>query len=224
MTRWRRPGANEILLAYLLLATIGFILNWLSSSVSSPSPLLSFSITAFLTWRVSRGGRFSRMILIIVSTASCAVTALAVARLWDLTIVALVIICVAQVALLVSPPVYGRTRRPVPIPVRARGWAQLVRLLLVWLLPCGLLAGVIVTLACLGSMDWVAIPGCRPTASGACSALAEGYPLRWLTAKQSEPVISKGALLRDCAQWALASTSVLYLAWLWMTAPSGRSD
>ena len=224
MTRWRRPGANEILLAYLLLATIGFILNWLSSSVSSPSPLLSFSITAFLTWRVSRGGRFSRMILIIVSTASCAVTALAVARLWDLTIVALVIICVAQVALLVSPPVYGRTRRPVPIPVRARGWAQLVRRPPVWLLPCGLLAGVIVTLACLGSMDWVAIPGCRPTASGACSALAEGYPLRWLTAKQSEPVISKGALLRDCAQWALASTSVLYLAWLWMTAPSGRSD
>ncbi len=164
------------------------------------------------------------MILIIVSTASCAVTAFAVARLWDLTIVALVIICVAQVALLVSPPVYGRTRRPVPIPVRARGWAQLVRRPPVWLLPCGLLAGVIVTLACLGSMDWVAIPGCRPTASDACSALAEGYPLRWLTAKQSEPVISKGALLRDCAQWALASTSVLYLAWLWMTAPSGRSD
>jgi hypothetical protein len=41
VTRWRRPGANEIL-------------------------------------------RFSRMILIIVSCASCAVTAFAVARLWDL--------------------------------------------------------------------------------------------------------------------------------------------
>jgi hypothetical protein len=45
-----------------------------------------------------------------------------------------------------------------------------------------------------------------------------------LTAKQSEPVISEGAVLKDCAQWALASTSVLYLAWLWMTAPRGRSD
>jgi hypothetical protein len=164
------------------------------------------------------------MILIIVSCASCAVTAFAVARLWDPAIIALVIICVAQVALLVSPPVYGRTRRPALIPVRARGWAQLVGRPPVWLLPCGLLAGVVVTLACLGSMDWVAIPGCRPTASDACSALAEGYPLRWLTAKQSEPVISKGALLKDCAQWALASTSVLYLAWLWMTAPRGRSD
>jgi hypothetical protein len=224
VTRWRRPGANEILLAYLLLATIGFVLNWLSSSASPQSPLLSFAITAFLTWRVSRGGRISRMILIIVSTASCAVTAFAVARLWDLTVIALVIICVAQVALLVSPPVYGRTRRSGPIPVRARGWAQLVRRPPVWLLPCGLLAGVVVTLACLGSMDWVAIPGCRPTASDACSALAEGYPLRWLTARQSEPVISKGALLKDCAQWALAITSVLYLAWLRPTAPRGPSD
>ena len=164
------------------------------------------------------------MILIIVSSASCAVTALAVARLWDLTIMALVIICAAQVALLVSPPVYGRTRRPVPIPVRAPGWAQLVRRPPVWLLPWGLLAGALLTLACLGSMDWVAIPGCRPAASDACSALAEGYPLRWLTAHQNEPVISKGALLKDCAQWALASTSVLYLAWLWLTAPVDLSD
>ena len=56
MTRWRRPGANEILLAYLLLAAVGFVLNWLSRSVSSPSPLLAFSITALLVWRVSRGG------------------------------------------------------------------------------------------------------------------------------------------------------------------------
>ncbi len=51
-------------------------------------------------------------------------------------------------------------------------------------------------------------------------ALAEGYPLRWLTAHQNEPVISKGALLKDCAQWALGGMSVLYLGWLWLTAPA----
>jgi len=73
-------------------------------------------------------------------------------------------------------------------------------------------------------MDFIAIPGCRSATSGACSALAEGYPLRWLTAYQNEPVIFKGALLKDCAQWALASTSVLYLAWLWLTAPTSQSD
>jgi hypothetical protein len=37
-------------------------------------------------------------------------------------------------------------------------------------------------------------------------------------------VISKGALLKDSVQWALAGTSVLYLAWLWLTAPTGLSD
>jgi hypothetical protein len=121
---------------------------------------------------------------------------------------------------LVSPPVYGRTRRP-PISVRAPGWARLAHRPPAWLLPWGLLAGVLVTLACLGSMDWVAVPGCRPAASDACTALAEGYPLRWLTAVQTNvPLISKGALFKDCAQWALVSTSVLYMAWLWLTVPN----
>jgi hypothetical protein len=214
-----------MLLAYMLLATIGFIWSWLSRTAGLQSSLSSFVITAFLAWRVSRGGRFSRMILIIGSGASYAVATLAVARLWDLTAMALVIIGAAQVALLLSPPVYGRTRRPVPIPVRARGWAQLVRRPPSWLLSWGLLAGALVTLACLGgNLDWVAIAGCRPAASDACVAVAEGYPLRWLTSHQNVPVISKGALLRDWAQWALVSTSVLYLAWAWLTAPADLSD
>lgn len=83
-----------------------------------------------------------------------------------------------------------------------------------WLVPCGVVLGVVVTLAYLGSMDVVAVAGCRPTAAEACGVLAEGYPLRWLTAPQSTPVIDKYALVRDCAQWALACSSVLYVAWL----------
>ena len=220
MTRWRRPGADEILLVYMLLATIGFIWDWLlAPSAGKESTLATFLVTAFLAWRVSRGGRISRMILVLISGGSYVVAALSVARRWDFTFLALVIIGAAQVALLVSPPVYGRTRRA-PIEVRAPGWARLVRRPPAWLLPWGLLAGVLVTLACLGSMDWVAVPGCRPAASSACIALAEGYPLRWLTAVQPDvPLISKGALFKDCAQWALVSTSVLYLAWLWLTVP-----
>jgi hypothetical protein len=212
-----------MLLVFVLLAAISSILSWLSHIVGPQTPLASFLVMAFLARRVSRGGRISRMILIIVSGASYAVAALDVARTWDLAIVALVIICAAQLALLVSPPVYGRTR-PTPIPARARGWAQLVRRPPVWLLSWGLLAGVLLTLACLGSMDWVAIAGCGPAASDGCSALVQGYPLRWLTAHQNEPVIFKGALLKDCAQWALASMSILYLAWLSLTAPTGPSD
>jgi hypothetical protein len=218
VTRWRRPGADEILLVYMLLTTIGFIVSRLSPAIRPQRPLSSLLIMAFLAWRVSRGGGVSRMILIFGTGALYAAAVLAVARLWDPTVMALVIIGAAQVALLISQPIYSRTRRPALVPVRARGWAQQVRRPPAWLLPWGLLAGVLLTLSCLGSMDWVAIAGCRSAASDACSALAEGSPLRWLTAYQNVPVISKGALLKDCAQWALASTSVLYLAWLWLTA------
>jgi hypothetical protein len=72
-------------------------------------------------------------------------------------------------------------------------------------------------------MDVTTIAGCRPAASDACSALAEGYPLRWLTAIQGTPVISKEALLRDSVQWALDCTSLLYLAWLWLIPPADLS-
>jgi hypothetical protein len=211
LARWRQPGANEILLILLLLATVGFIVNSLSQSYGPRFyPPSLFLVTAFLIWRVSRGGRISRALLIIGSCTSLAVSALAVARLWDVSVVALAAISAAQIALLVSPPVYGRTR-PAPIAVRVPGWTQFVRRPPAWLLVCGLLAGVVATLASLGSMDFVALPGCRPAASGACSALVEGYPLRWLTARQNMPLIFKGALLKDCAQWTLVSMSVLYL-------------
>jgi len=223
VAQWRRPGADEILLVFMLLAVIGSVWSWLSHTVSPQDALWSIVLTAFLTWRVSRGGRISRMILIIISGLSFAAVALDVARLWDRAAIAVAIICAAQIALLVSPPVYGRTR-PTPIPVRAGGWAQLLRRPPPWLLPCGLLAGALLTLALLGNMDWIPVQGCRPAASSACIALAQGYPLRWLTAHQAMPVIYKGALLKDFAQWALVSTSVLYLAWLWLTAPARRPD
>lgn len=180
--------------------------------------------TAFLAWRVSRGGRISRMILIIGSGAAYAVTALAVARLWDAAVVALLIISAVLIALLVSPPVYGRTR-PAPIQVRAQSWSQLLPSRPpAWLVPWGLLTGVLVTLACLGNMDFTTVAGCRPAASDACGAWAEGYPLRWLTAVQGTPLISKEALLRDGVQWALGCTSLLYVAWVWLMPSADLSD
>lgn len=223
MTRWRRPGADEILLAYLLLDAVASVWNWLWHPLNVQDPLQWWLVTAFLVWRASRGGRISRMLLIVGSGLGCAAAVLAVARSWDLSIVAMVIIYAVEVELLLSPPVYGRTRRA-PIPARARGWSQLVGRPPWWLLPVGLLAGVGITLACLGSGDWVAIPGCRPTASDGCMAIAEGYPLRWLTALQNVPEISRGALLKDCAQWALASMLALYLLFLLPTSSAEPSD
>ena len=122
----------------------------------------------------------------------------------------------AQVALLVSTPVYWHTRAA-PVTVRVEGWAPFAGRPPMWLPPWGLLAGVLITLACLGHMDHAMIPGCQATASDTCSALAEGYPLHWLTADQNEPLILTGALLKDCVQWGLASMSVLYLGWSWTT-------
>ena len=213
MTRWRRPGAGEILLVYLLLVAVSLPLI-LHVRRGSYDLLPDFLLTVFLTWRVSRGGRISRIILIFVSVVSYAGAVLAVAQSWNLAVVALVIDGAAQVVLLISPPVYGRTRRPIPAQVRAPGWARLVRRPPVWLLPWGLIAGLLVTLACLGHVDWAAIPGCRPTASDACTALVEGYPLHWLTAIQNVHLISKAALFKDSVQWVLASWSALYLIWL----------
>ena len=224
MTRWRRPGAREILLAYLALAFIGGIAGSLSLSGSLASPLSSFLVAAFLTWRVSRGGHIARAVLIVLSAVYCAAAVLTVARRWDVAVLVLVITGVLQVALLLSPPVYGRTRRPAPVAARMPGWAWLLRRPPAWLLSCGLLAGGLVTMACLGHADWVTMTGCRATGSDSCTALAEGYPLSWLTARQDMPVIDKLALLRDFAQWALASTSLLYLVWLWLTAADGQGE
>jgi hypothetical protein len=82
VARWRRPGANEILLVFLLLDALGCLCSWRSHNYSRQNPLWPFLSTAFLAWRVSRGGRISRMILIVGSGAAYATTALAVARRW----------------------------------------------------------------------------------------------------------------------------------------------
>jgi hypothetical protein len=107
VARWRRPGADEILLVFVLLVVIGSIWSWLSHTASPSNALWSIVVAAFLAWRVSRGGRISRMILIIISGVSFAAAALDVARLWDRAVMAAAVICAAQIALLVSPPVYA---------------------------------------------------------------------------------------------------------------------
>ena len=221
MARWRRPGTREILLVFVLLAAIGSVCSWLSHSHHQNNPLSSFLVDLFLAWRVSRGGRISRMILILASGASYTVAVVDVARLWNPGAVALLIVGAAQVTLLVSAPVYWHTRAD-PATVRMDGWAPFACRPPAWLLPWGLLAGAAITAALLGNVGWVAIAGCHPAASDACTALARGYPLRWLTADQNVPLISPDALIRDCLQWALLSMSVLYLGWRWTVsdAPS----
>lgn len=214
MARWRRPGVHEILLVFVMLAAVGSVCLRLSHNHDPNNPLAAFLIDVFLAWRVSRGGRISRMLLILGYGASYTEAVLDVARLWNAGAVVQLIVSAAQVTLLVSAPVYWHTRADA-VTVRAEGWAPLAGRPPAWLLPWGLLAGAALTAALLGNVGWVAIAGCHPPASDACVALARGYPLRWLTADQNVPLISPDALIRDCLQWALLSMSVLYLGWNW---------
>ena len=58
-----------------------------------------------------------------------------------------------------------------------------------WVLPWGLLAGLLLTLAFLGHMDFRNLPGCRQPVYGPplphplarCDTIEEGYPVRFLS-------------------------------------------
>lgn len=235
-TQWRntvarfwRNNAGALLVIYLLLGLVAV------AAAGAARPALSCSasakcwvpyndqpvwlpVMAFLAWRVSCGGRVSRIGLIGWSALGYTAVATTIARVWSLPALSLLAIYAIQIALLARPAVYQRTRRDDHADLSGPG-AQRARPPL-WLISAGLLTGLVVTLLYLGDMSWTPIPGCgAPRASlqqlpARCIGLAQGYPLRFLTADQSIPVINKAALIKDWAQWSLVSFSAFYLVWL----------
>jgi hypothetical protein len=217
---WReRPG---LLLAafvtlYALSEPAAFTLTNDPGPGGRPAVLIGIPwliVVPLLAWGVWRGGRICRVLLIVNGVAGYAGIALHLARLWRPLEWWLLADFAAQVALLTSPAVYQRTRPATQVPAapvtalagRPRGW----------ILPWSLLAGLVITLLFLAQMDWAAIPGCGPAGAafarlpGRCIGLAQGYPLRFLSADQAVPEIDKLALFKDWAQWSLVSGSVLY--------------
>lgn len=217
---WRKPGV--LMTAYFALFVIAGVLagSRLSGSAShqiavdTGSPL----VAAFLAWRVTRGGSVARMLIIVWTT-------LFMLRLpWSpgmksgsLVSLGLLAICLAQIALLVSAPIYERTRK---------GWADRApvseRLWPVprwWMAAVALAAGLIITLVSLASMDWQPV-SCAAGAAppGPCVALAQGSPVHFLSSVQdgnfSFPVINKGAAAEDLAIWTVLSFAACYLIWL----------
>jgi hypothetical protein len=235
-TQWRnrtahfwRNNAGGVLAIYLLLglaalaaATVARHALTCSASAKCWVPYddqpFWLPVMAFLAWRVSRGGRASRIGLIGWSALGYTAVAATIARVWSLPALTLLAIYAIQIALLTSPAVCQRTRRDDPADLPGPG-ARRSRPPL-WLISTGLLTGLVVTLLYLGNMTWTPIPGCgAPGASlhqlpARCIGLAQGYPLRFLTAYQGIPVINKPALIRDWAQWSLISFSAFYLIWL----------
>ena len=221
MARWRQPGASELLWVFLALNVVAFAVIVVWNPVPGlTTPSWGLLVIVFCTWWVSQGGRIARIYLILSSGLAYGRIVLSVARSWDPAVPVLLLLFAAHVALLVSPPVFARTR-PAPYPLRI-GWTQLVRRPPSWLLPWALFSGVAVTVAYLANMHHVTFPGCTPTSSDACEVMGRGYPLRWLIGTNyGDSKIYTYTLFRDFVQWALTSASVLYLAWLWLTEPTG---
>jgi hypothetical protein len=224
---WNNAGA--LLATYLLLGLAALA----AAAVAHPALRCSASakcwvpyddqpawlpVLALLAWRVSRGGRASRNVLIVWSALGYTAVVTTIASVWSLLALSLLAIYAIQIALLASPAVYQRAQRDDLADLPGPG-AHIARPPL-WLILTGLLTGVVVTLLYLANMSWAPIPGCGgPGASpdqlpARCITLAQGYPLRFLAADQSIPVIDKEALVKDWAQWSLVSFSAFYLLWL----------
>jgi hypothetical protein len=214
---WRSEAGVVLLACFVLrLAALGCIalahpgLRAQQVPLSQQPPWLL--LEAFLTWRVWRCGRISRVLLILDAMGSFAKTAFLGSGGWNLSVLALLAIYAAELALLLSPAVYLRTRKEMPPGEFVdRGVPRL------WMVLTALLAGIVVTLLYLASMGGAALPGCGPAGDAiaqlpaSCFGLARGFPLRFLTAYQGTPLINTTALIEDWAQWSLVSFSALYL-------------
>src|SRR5258707_14589394 len=117
MARISRNVPGQLLALYLILDVIAL------ACVAVAHPALperaqpfSLPVAAFLTWRVWRGGRPSRVILITLSMLSFAGVAFTSASAWNLSAPGLLAIYATQIALLVSPAAYQQTSPNLPPP------------------------------------------------------------------------------------------------------------
>jgi hypothetical protein len=214
---WRNPRWAGLLMAAYVLLSLAVGPDVFSTTGPGPvgpqAHVFGALAAAFFAWRVTRGGRISRMLLIMATGIAFLVTAFVIAsRFWPLVFGVLVAYGV-QLALLLSPAVYQRTRPP--------GWPGRLRWTRVRppaaLLLFGALAGLVVTLLGLSHLN-TPPAGCYshgvPAAGIACVTFADGYPLRWLASYHSALVVSWGAMLKDLAQFTVISVSVHYGLWL----------
>lgn len=219
---WRgRPG---VLMAGYLILTVAARQVAVTAHLTLHQAGLDTSgvILAFFCWRVWRGGRFSRRILIIPASLAFAVAAFHLAQWWDGPVIGLMAIGLAQLALLFSPAVYARTRReatagpgdgPAPPQTQLR-----LRLRPAMLLAAGLLAGLALTLLLLLRVRYLQPPGCgipqgaRPPVP--CSGFGRGYPLPVLASSDGRGVAGWTGFVKDAAQWTVLGLCVMYLFWL----------
>ena len=214
---WRDPRrAGWLMWAYFLLSLVAGSVIYLRVGPASSGQAghgYNWIFSAFFAWRVTRGGRISRMLLILGAGLGCLATAFTVARHFGPATFGVLVIYVVQLALLMSPSVYQRTRPPdwAEPPAATRVLPPLTLLLL------GVFAGLVVTLIGLAHGDW---PDCGTGATPVvqCGTLADGYPLPWVAVAHDAPSANWAAMAKDWVQWGAVSTSVLYGLWLGSSA------
>jgi hypothetical protein len=184
---WIWRGQPLVLMtAYLVLAVLA---QWVTTTMHVGGLQVSFGVwllpIAFWCWRVATGGRISRRILFFVSGLGYGSTVMQLASWWDPQAVALIAIGAAQLALLLSPAVYLVTR-------------------------LGTVPGAVT-----GAVPPEARLRLRPRRWILEAAVVAGPVMATIVAL-SEHLTNQSALTfgKDCAGWALATFSVLYLVWL----------
>ena len=107
---WQGPDFVWLLMvAYFLLSLV----TGISIAVGvgpGPFSLSGWVATAFFAWRVTDGGRISRMLLIVLSWAGFIFAVVSVRTGLSVAEFGTLVASVAQIALLLSPAVYERTR------------------------------------------------------------------------------------------------------------------
>jgi hypothetical protein len=216
---WRMPGV--LMTACVVLYAISLMqprTRYWATTGQLGADLLSVAIMAFLAWRVTRGSLISRVLVIVYIGAWIqGVLWSADMRTGGLVSLSLLVIYFAQIALLVSTPIYERTRkdwagRP---PSTARLWPTPPW----WMAATALAGGLLITLVFLGSEDFRSVPCATPSATPArCVTLVQGFPVHFLGAIPSDgfaaPIIYKGAAAEDMAIWTALSFAACYLFWL----------
>jgi hypothetical protein len=212
------------------------------------SNVAAIAISAFLAWWVTRGSALARGLMILYTIAAIASLLSSYGMTsGDLASLGLLISYLAELALLVSMPVYNRTRKrqrdtAVDEP---RAWALPPK----WLAVTAVAAGVILTVAALGGSSFRSVPGCQApgylaphsASLNQCTTLVEGYPVPYLSAVpglnldsgnkvtpanldlSATPLISRGAAAEDLGIWILISFAALYLLWVPSQRPAGSA-
>lgn len=108
---WRDPRrAGLLMAAYVLLSLATGPAISVRIGTGALSDVVGWGCSAFFAWRVTRGGRFSRTLLIVVAGAGLIAAVILLAIDFSWAELGLLAAGGAQVALLLSPAVYERTR------------------------------------------------------------------------------------------------------------------